>query len=795
MMDIYTLFSALAIILLPGLGCYVYSKNTLDPLYIVFAIFAVLAGYLAFCELQIHLAATPEVAAFWSKLRFIRFFLIPLLAHVLILYTGLKSPRLNPILVYLGLYLPAVLFTIFDFFTDEHLRQLALTPQGYAILQLPPFTPFYMLYEIWVLSLGLTACGLTFIQFRKNPAFRASFVYILLATAVPICGRLLEILFFLTWPYRLPTFYPLFASWLIFFLYLGVRRQKFQRLTPYEIINTVIDTMAEAYLLLDTKGRILNVNKACLELLGYSREELEGHSFAVFKLNKKELSYIDTRISRGKGIKNREMWIKTKKSREIYVNFSCSFIYSQNNFSQNNFTPPGTANILGGSYSLSGFVCVFSDLTAKKVIEKDLQQQRDWLKIILESIDDGIMATDRSGKINFMNKAAERITEWSMDEAYGNDIDLIFKVVDKVGDKVADKLTNKVPNSASDKETREGGINLIEQMLAQGILNSSTHNILLITKNGKEIPIDHKFAPLQDEQQNLWGAILIFRDMSEIVGSKQELKATQDQLIHSEKLAGLGRLAAGVAHEINNPLGYITSNLRTLTKYVAALKEAYKQYQQLLVKIGPLPSEIEREFDKKLVLDFIIEDIDEIVKENKEGIDKIVQIVSDLKSFTHSSPEEVFKPADINKAIKNTITVTRNEFKYVADVKCELAELPEVQCNLGEINQVLLNVIVNAAQAIKSQKRVGKGLIQITTLNEEDLIRCEITDDGPGILPENLNRIFEPFFTTKPPGEGTGLGLSISYDIIVNKHRGAFLVDSTPGQGSKFIITLPKKQS
>jgi signal transduction histidine kinase len=228
---------------------------------------------------------------------------------------------------------------------------------------------------------------------------------------------------------------------------------------------------------------------------------------------------------------------------------------------------------------------------------------------------------------------------------------------------------------------------------------------------------------------------------------------------------------------------------------VAALKEAYKKYQKLIVAIGPLPSEIAREFDKKMVLDFIVEDIDEIVKENQEGIDKIVQIVSDLKSFTHSNPEAVFIQADFNKAVKNTITVTRNECKYVADVKCSLAELPAVPCNLREINQVLLNILVNAAQAIRSQKRGAKGLIQIATFDEPAHIRCEITDDGPGILPENLNRIFEPFFTTKPPGEGTGLGLSISYDIIVNKHRGEFLVESALGHGTKFIIKLPKKQN
>jgi PAS domain S-box-containing protein len=416
---------------------------------------------------------------------------------------------------------------------------------------------------------------------------------------------------------------------------------------------------------------------------------------------------------------------------------------------------------------------VIDTLTAKKSLEKDLQKQRDWLKITLSSIGDGIIATDKEATITFLNKEAERLTEWTEVEASGKNVNEIFKIINEV-----------------DGEKIDHPVKLILQL---GTIKGIADHTLLITKSGKEVPIGNKFAPIQDEQGNILGIIIIFRDVSEIVGSKQELLAAQAQLVNSEKLAGLGRLAAGVAHEINNPLGYITSNLRTLAKYVAALKEAFNKYQSLIGKIGPIPSELQKEFDKKLVLDFIIGDIDEIVKENKEGIDKIVQIVGDLKSFTHTNPEATVKPADLNKAIKNTLTVARNEIKYLAEVTCELAELPEIPCILSEINQVLLNIIINAAQAIKSQKRQAKGHIRIVTSDSGDYVSCEISDDGPGILPANLGRIFDPFFTTKPPGEGTGLGLSISYDIIVNKHQGELLVESALDKGCKFIIKLPKK--
>jgi len=208
-------------------------------------------------------------------------------------------------------------------------------------------------------------------------------------------------------------------------------------------------------------------------------------------------------------------------------------------------------------------------------------------------------------------------------------------------------------------------------------------------------------------------------------------------------------------------------------------------------KASPSPdiAEIERRTD----LAYLFEEIDAMLAESRDGFARIMHIVGNLKSFSRSEQGADFKPYDVNAGLESTLIVARNEIKYVADVKKEFGELPPISARGSEINQVFLNILVNAAQAIEEQKRDKKGLIVVRTVVLGDRVVVGIRDDGPGI-PEDIRlKIFDPFFTTKEPGKGTGLGLSISYDIVVSKHGGRLTVDSTPGLGTTFTIELPIK--
>lgn len=271
--------------------------------------------------------------------------------------------------------------------------------------------------------------------------------------------------------------------------------------------------------------------------------------------------------------------------------------------------------------------------------------------------------------------------------------------------------------------------------------------------------------------------------------SQERLKETHTKLVHSEKLAGIGQLAAGIAHEINNPLGYIMSNFVTLKKYV----EVFKKIIEL--SRSQLPREEIQKREEEMKLDFILGDIDQLIEENQNGLTRIKEIVQNLKDFAHIDSVSKIVEADINRAIQNTLTVARNEIKYVAVVKTELGAISPVYCNASEINQVLLNIIINAAHAIKAKGGEEQGILSIKTYENGDSVNIEVVDNGVGISKDHLQKIFDPFFTTKTVGKGTGLGLNIAYDIVVNKHGGEILVDSEVGKGTKMTIRLLKEGS
>ena len=278
-----------------------------------------------------------------------------------------------------------------------------------------------------------------------------------------------------------------------------------------------------------------------------------------------------------------------------------------------------------------------------------------------------------------------------------------------------------------------------------------------------------------------------------------KLKQAQDYLIHAEKLTSLGELAAGVAHEINNPIGFVSSNLETLNKYLIRIRDNITEYRNLGQKItDPAVSreeliEIQRQIaadEAHGKIDRILADLAPLVEESRDGVERVSKIVKSLRNFARSGQEDEVLPNDLNQIVDDALMILKNEIKYVANVEKELKPLLMVACDKGQIAQVLVNILHNAVQAIQEQKRNEMGTIWINTYMDGDFAACRITDNGPGIRPEHVNRIFDPFFTTKEVGSGSGLGLSIAYGIV-KKFSGDLSVENGRYGGASFRIALP----
>lgn len=270
-----------------------------------------------------------------------------------------------------------------------------------------------------------------------------------------------------------------------------------------------------------------------------------------------------------------------------------------------------------------------------------------------------------------------------------------------------------------------------------------------------------------------------------------ERKQLQSQLIQSEKLASLGQMAAGVAHEINNPVGFVTSNLGTLESDFKQLQRMLDAYQQAEAALAPGDcleqlSALRNELD----LDFLKEDIPILIRESKDGIGRVTQIVKDLKNFSRVDNDEQWQWANLQQGIDSTLNIVASELKHKADVIKHYQPLPEIECLASQINQVVMNLVINAAQAMGPER----GTITLSNGVEGDRVWLEVADNGCGIAPQSLQKIFDPFFTTKPVGEGTGLGLSLSYGIV-KKHHGDISVSSEVGRGTTFRVVLPIRQT
>jgi two-component system, NtrC family, sensor kinase len=435
-------------------------------------------------------------------------------------------------------------------------------------------------------------------------------------------------------------------------------------------------------------------------------------------------------------------------------------------------------------------------------LQQTLINSRARIRTVFDALPEEIISVDRDVKLVSINKAASKVMECNYSEVVG-------------------KPCNTVSAEAESSFYDQTMYTMVQEGFQTGrpdVFLDRYHNA-----DGKEIIKERTFLPVIDEDGQVQTVTIVSRDITEahqrneeiqnlnnklkkisselikknmkLENALQNLERTQAQMVQSEKMASIGQLAAGVAHEINNPTGFVSSNLKTLADYQHDMNQLIGDYQKLKAALrqlpdGQLPAAIDdlvaqvESTEQDVDIEYIQEDVGELIGDCREGTERIKKIVDDLKHFAHPG-EDKMKETDINAGIESTLNVVNNELKYKATIVKELGDIPIIHGYPQQLNQVFMNILVNAAQAIEKS-----GEIKIVTGSVDGKVEIRISDTGCGISKENLNKIFDPFFTTKDVGKGTGLGMNIAYNIIT-KHNGDIRVESTVGKGTTFIIQLP----
>jgi PAS domain S-box-containing protein len=441
------------------------------------------------------------------------------------------------------------------------------------------------------------------------------------------------------------------------------------------------------------------------------------------------------------------------------------------------------------------------DTRHERRVEQLLAQTLAQLRTTLESTADGILVIDLNGKITSMNRLFSQM--WEIPAALlgaGEDGAIVeFLAAQVVQTELCRARLREVVNTDETEDLFQlhngrffecrarpqylgeriigrvfGYTDITERIEAEVALRESRDQL---ESKVRERTRDLQAANARLETEKAHQAELI-----------KKLGVAQSQLLQSEKMASIGVLAAGVAHEINNPIGFVNSNLSCLQRYTESLLKLLDAYQALEAGFQPAQREAIARLKQEIDADYLREDFASLLSESLDGLDRVKRIVRDMKDFSHVDSADL-QHADLEAGLNSTLNVVWNEVKYKAEVTKEYGAIPAIVCYPSQLNQVFMNLLVNAAHAIGE-----RGHITLRTGHDAAEVWIEVEDTGAGIPPENLGRIFEPFFTTKPVGQGTGLGLSLSYGIV-QKHGGRIEVTSEVGKGTLFRVVLPKQMA
>ena len=413
-----------------------------------------------------------------------------------------------------------------------------------------------------------------------------------------------------------------------------------------------------------------------------------------------------------------------------------------------------------------GRIWYFRDITERKRAEEQLRESERKYRHLYESMTDAFAQLDLDGRLQEFNQPFQRMLGYAREELLGME------------------CAELTPEKWRAAEAR-----IIEQqVLARG--SSEVYEKELRRKDGTVFPVEVRMILIRDDAGQPEGMWAMVRDIS-------ERKVLEWELHQAQRLESVGQLAAGIAHEINTPIQYVGDNIRFIEDAFQTRQAVLARYEEVrqAAEAGAVPPALLEQLREALSeadWEYLSEEVPKAVAQSLDGVDRVATIVRAMKEFAHPGRKEK-AAADLNRALANALIVARNEIKYVAEVETDYGELPAVPCLIAEINQVFLNLLINAAHAIREvmAKTEKKGKICVRTRNVDDRAVIWISDTGCGI-PESIRaKIFDPFFTTKPVGRGSGQGLTIARSIVVEKHGGTLTFEPNGEHGTTFVISLP----
>ena len=509
----------------------------------------------------------------------------------------------------------------------------------------------------------------------------------------------------------------------------------------YQLMNiislahkTIIEGMEDVVFVLDGQDRILDLNNAAEGIFGISLNQEKGMQISNFSFALHEMIN-----NYRKEVPTQNEVILAVAEESLMWNLRISPLYEKRG-------------------SPSGWLIILQDITERKKAEESIRESEEKFRSITANALDGIIMIDSRGKISFWNKAAESIFGYSVAEAIG--MDLHKTLAPEEANREYEQAVPVFKNSGF------------------GRAIGKTLELKAINKQGDEIPIELSVASLKLKGE--WHAVGIVRDIT-------VRKRTRDLMIQTEKMISVGGLAAGMAHELNNPLGGMVQGIQTV---IRRFSPDLKANQKVAAELGVDLDLLQQYMAQREITNFLNAMLD-LGK-------RASTIIFDMLKFSRKS-ESKKALTDLTESVRNSIELARKDYNLKKkfdfkdiNVKTEFEpNLSMAYCHQIEIEQVILNLLRNAAQAMAetAQKRAPQIVVRLKS--EQNWVRIEVEDNGPGMDPEAKQRVFEPFYTTKPVGQGTGLGLSVSYMIITNNHQGTMEVESETGKGTRFIIRLP----
>lgn len=507
------------------------------------------------------------------------------------------------------------------------------------------------------------------------------------------------------------------------------------------LLSSIVNSSHDAIFSESLDGTIMSWNPAAEKMLGYSTQEIVGRSGRrLFGADQdREASWILERTRRGLPVQNPSTTRRHKNGRAITVSLSSFPLRDE------------TGALVGTS-------SIVHDISVRKRLEEKLSTVEAQLRVVLETTGEQVLELDRDWCVTYVNR--------------GRTGEALEEVVGRTLWEYAPEFLGTVFEAEYRKAMAEKEPRRFEGYLPE---SKSWYSCMAY--------------PTAD------GLLILVLDVT-------ERHALDDQLRSAQKMEAIGQLAAGIAHEINTPIQYVGDN----TMFV---RESWEQAVQVLhlaqrlrheFSTGEVETATRAEFDasvRSADLAYLFDEVPKAIEQALDGIHRVAKIVGAMKEFSHPGSAEK-APLDLNKAIESTKTVARNEWKYVADVELQLDPgLPMVECLAGEMNQVLLNLIINASHAIGEAKVARndqeKGVITISTAHDEDWVEVRVKDTGTGIPEKIRDKIFDPFFTTKEVGKGTGQGLTLAQTVVVKKHAGKIWFETQVGQGTTFVVRLPRR--